>query len=109
MDVIIWVDDIRPAMYLSDLDDCKVEVCHNYDQAITVLDKVKSTWTDARAFLFLDHDLGEDKSGYDVAKYVVENEIPITAFYCHSMNPVGRDNINQLLTHYGYKEITEIL
>ena len=52
-----------------------------------------------------DHDLGEEKTGYDIAKYIVENNIPIKAFTIHSMNPVGVKNIRELLTHYGYKEI----
>ena len=52
-----------------------------------------------------DHDLGEDKTGYDIAKYIVENNINIGGFNIHSMNVVGRKNIRDLLTHYGYKEI----
>jgi len=55
-------------------------------------------------WLILNHDLGEEKSGYDVAKYIVEYQLPIGSFRVHSMNPVGRRNIEQLLTHYGYKE-----
>ena len=51
----------------------------------------------------LDHDLGEDKTGYDIAKYIVENQIKVGAVAIHSANPVGKFNINQLLTHYGYK------
>lgn len=53
-----------------------------------------------------DHDLGDPYwSGYKVAQYIVEHEIPMAAFSVHSMNPVGAQNIRQLLTHYGYKEI----
>ena len=51
----------------------------------------------------LDHDLSEDKTGYDIAKYIVENQIKVGAVAIHSANPVGKFNINQLLTHYGYK------
>lgn len=51
-----------------------------------------------------DHDLGDEYfSGYTVAKYIVENQIPMSGFRLHSMNPVGRENIKQLLTHYGYQ------
>lgn len=42
------------------------------------------------------------KTGYDIAKYIVENKIPLYGFVCHSMNPVGRSNIEDLLCHYGY-------
>ena len=53
-----------------------------------------------------DHDLGDDYlSGYGIAKYLVENQIPMAGFRIHSMNPVGAENIRQLLTHYGYDEI----
>ena len=54
-----------------------------------------------------DHDIGDPYfSGYTVAKYIVEHQIPMREFRVHSMNPVGRENIRQLLTHYGYKEMT---
>jgi hypothetical protein len=35
----------------------------------------------------------------------VENEIPqpLIRWRCHSSNPVGQQNIRQLLTHYGYE------
>lgn len=52
-----------------------------------------------------DHDLGrENFNGYDIAKYIVDFNIPMAGFKVHSMNPVGAENIRQLLTHYGYKE-----
>ncbi len=51
-----------------------------------------------------DHDLGSTVSGYDIAKYIVSNDIPMSVFHIHSMNPVGADNIRQLLSHYGYTE-----
>lgn len=54
-----------------------------------------------------DHDLGwntdEDKelpSGYDCAKWIVENNIPIKDFFVHSANPVGAENITRLLDNY---------
>lgn len=53
-----------------------------------------------------DHDIGDPYfSGYTVAQYIVEHQIPMTAFAIHSMNPVGAANIRQLLTHYGYTEV----
>ena len=54
-----------------------------------------------------DHDLGwdaiEDKelpSGYDCAKWIVENNIGIKDFFVHSANPVGAENITRLLDNY---------
>lgn len=53
-----------------------------------------------------DHDLGDPYfSGYSVAKYIVENGIPMCGFHIHSANPIGAKNIRQLLTHYGYREM----
>jgi hypothetical protein len=38
-----------------------------------------------------------EKTGYDCAKWLayhcLDNEIPMPNYYCHSMNPVGKDNI----------------
>lgn len=51
------------------------------------------------------HDDTLAPSGYDICKYIVENHIPLVGFHLHTMNPVGRENMRRLLTHYGYKEI----
>ena len=51
-----------------------------------------------------DHDLGEEKSGYDIAKWLIENGEKGN-FHIHSMNPVGANNIRQLLKHYGWTEV----
>lgn len=55
-------------------------------------------------YIDFDHDLGEGKNGYDVAKWLLENEIRNVRYHIHSMNPVGRANIDQLLSHYGYEQ-----
>lgn len=72
-----------------------------------------------------DHDLGEDvaiinrefmskrkaraikresKSGYDCAKWLVEycqdRNLPLPKCYVHSMNPVGAENIKNLLNNF---------
>lgn len=91
----IWVDDIRKPTIP------QATWCHNYDAAIEELKKIDNE----QVILCLDHDLGEEKTGYDIAKYIVENNIPISLIQIHSANPVGRANMNQLLTHYGYKVV----
>lgn len=50
-----------------------------------------------------DHDLGEEKTGYDIAKIIVAEQLPIDSYCVHSANPVGRYNITQLLDNYGYE------
>lgn len=51
-----------------------------------------------------DHDLGEEKTGYDVAKWLCDycqmNFKPLPKFACHSMNPVGKQNILTYLNNF---------
>lgn len=82
---------------------CKVVWVQSYQEAIDFLEK---EWSDA---ICLDHDLGEEKSGYDIAKYIVYRcfdeykELPL--FVSQSANPVGRANILGILNNY--KRITQ--
>ncbi|AXF52280.1 MAG: hypothetical protein [Caudoviricetes sp.] len=97
--VYIYVDDERA--FPSHIPyDCKQCYCTNYNEAITMIENYSVSGYDI--ILDLDHDLGEDKTGYDIAKYVVENNLPLKSFHCHSMNIVGKENIEKLLIHYGY-------
>lgn len=79
-----------------------VNIVRDYQSAINTIDKF--ILNNIEFSISFDHDLGLGASGYDVAKYIVENKIPMTTFHLHTMNPVGRENIRQLLSHYGYKE-----
>ena len=104
--IFIFVDDDRInmfkkiAFYASNAGiDCYW--CKTYKSAI---DRIKfHTDVGDSIVVDLDHDLGEKKTGYDVAKWIVENNIPLYGFNCHSFNPVGRKNIEELLSHYGYE------
>jgi len=103
----IWVDDVRPIPeeYVEKFGRDMCSVCATYDEAIRILSILEyRVFFHGEIYISLDHDLGDDKSGYDVAKWIVENQFPLTGFKCHSMNPVGRKNIEQLLTHYDYTE-----
>ena len=50
------------------------------------------------------HDLGEEESGYDIAKYIVNRCIDegkkLPLFASQSANPVGRENILSLFKNY---------
>ena len=55
--------------------------------------------------LSLDHDLGEIETGYDFCKWLVEKglgnpDIYPEVIYLHTANPVGRENMYQLLDRY---------
>ena len=40
-----------------------------------------------------------------IKKICDENNVKLAAYEVHTMNPVGRENIIQLLDHYGYRRI----
>ena len=82
----LWVDDIREAPEGWD-------VARTYDEA------VKKLLTTSYRVVSLDHDLGEEKTGYDIAcvieAMVVKGyEVP-SMIMCHSANPVGKARISQ--------------
>ena len=52
-----------------------------------------------------DHDLGCKRTGYDLAKWIIASDYHNIKFKVHSMNPIGAKNIQEILLHYGYKEI----
>lgn len=84
--------------------------------------KTDRNWVIARAFdeallyveqngipeyISFDHDLGEEKTGYDFAKWIVEQDLDGTycipanfAFNVHSANGPGAANIRGLLDSY---------
>lgn len=111
----IYIDDIREdaRWYNTHLtrEEYEPYICHNYQEVIDLVKSILENDAEA-AFIFdLDHDLGEgnenelEPTGYDICKWILENEINLTGFHIHSMNPVGARNMRQLLSHYGYKEL----
>lgn len=104
MKTLLWVDDTRNPMENDWLNfspigrNCKVIWVQFYQEAIDFLEK---EWPDA---ICLDHDLGEEKSGYDIAKYIVNKCInenrKLPKFASQSANPVGRENILGILNRY---------
>lgn len=86
-------------LYLDDLRSCPKEfiLVKTVEEAIYYLTNFEVS------ILSLDHDLGEDKegkllpTGYDLAKYICENDINIKEIYLHTDNPVGRENMYEIL------------
>ncbi|SDO03025.1 hypothetical protein SAMN05518871_109148 [Psychrobacillus sp. OK028] len=86
-------------VYVDDLRDCPVGfvVARTFQEAIHLLENQKVD------ILSLDHDLGEDKkgnllpTGYDLVKYICENNLRANKIYIHTDNPVGRENMYQTL------------
>jgi hypothetical protein len=77
-------------------------VARSYDEVVQTIIKHGMP-----KFISFDHDLGEGKSGYDIANWIVnyciDNDfVPSFDFYVHSQNPVGKENIEKLLE--GFKK-----
>ena len=91
----LFIDDIRmPTKF----DNFQMYVARTYNEAIVALQNQEFD------IISFDHDIADTKTGYDIAKYIVENKIKIKeGFKIHSMNVVGRKNIYELLVHYGYR------
>lgn len=90
---VLYVDDIRfPKVWQNNLDE--VTVARTYEQALKNLSVHKFDVVD------LDHDLAEEKTGYDIVKFMVENKVFAPTVYLHTANPVGRNNMKQLLERY---------
>lgn len=73
----------------------------NYDEMVGILKTLKGEEFEVS----LDHDLGETKTGYDVCKWMVENECYPTVVTIHTANPVGAKNMFQLLDRYAPKNV----
>ena len=99
----LWLDDVRDCPFIGDW-----IVVKNYDQAIQALsqEKFEEAW--------LDHDLAyehyghvpeaqyEEKTGYDVVKWMEENDVWPDWCMVHSMNPVGSKRMCGVLSkQYG--------
>lgn len=86
-------------VYLDDLRVCPegFVIARTYEDAIELLENNKV------GILSLDHDLGEDKegnllkTGYDLVKYICENDCDIEKIYIHTDNTVGRTNMYETL------------
>ena len=105
----LWLDDKRPAieLHFEPKPPYEFDAWLAADSYSSCIERIMMFQRKGIKFhISFDHDLGEKKTGYDVAKYIVKNQIPCT-FSIHSMNPVGTENIRELMTHYGYIEIKE--
>ena len=91
----LWVDDERPApegwVWAA-----------TYSAAIAVLS------TGMVDEISLDHDLGTEKTGYDIGRWLEEqafhnapdNLPPVNKIYVHSANSVGRENIQRCIDNF---------
>lgn len=85
----LWLDDIRP-------------MPQGYDKhVLTAKDAIKELATGKVTHISFDHDLGDFKTGYNVACFIEtgahDQTIPRLTWDIHSANPVGRRNIEQAM------------
>lgn len=94
----LWLDDERPIP--KTFNDGNAELATTCEEAIDIILDAN----DGEICINFDHDLATEKTGYDLAKWLVEHQI--TGYFdVHTMNPIGRFNIVQLLEHYGWERI----
>lgn len=55
--------------------------------------------------LYIDHDLGEINTGYDLVVWALQNGLCPKQVFIVSANPVGRDNIARALVSEGYTKL----
>lgn len=88
-------------LYLDDLRSTpeNFERVYDYDEFVNFINK-----NGVPEFISFDHDLGEGKTGFDCAKFLVEfcldNGVSDINFQVHSQNPVGKENIEKLLDNF---------
>lgn len=93
----LYLDDLRPTPEGFDH-------VYSYEEFVDYLER-----KGLPDFISFDHDLGEDLSGYDCAKYLVEycltHQLPLPNYQVHSQNPVGKENIERLLDNFRSFEV----
>lgn len=94
MPLYIYVDNTRKPLFK----DC-VWV-QDYEQAV---DAIKTIDKKDRLIIDLDHDLGTERTGYDLAEWLVKNQYS-GDFRVHSMYPNGQKHIRELLKQNGWRE-----
>lgn len=100
MNYKLFLDDIRTPNSVYDCFNNDWIVARDYNEFVNVI-----TQSGAPEVISFDHDLGEaayagdynsEKTGYDCAKWIVENNIKVSNIHIHSFNPVGADKIRSL-------------
>ena len=123
--IYLYLDDVRTPL------DPSWQVVRNYDEFVS---HIRMWGLENYAVISLDHDLGEEamveyyrnvkrnnkldytniqeKTGLDCAKFLVDESfrtgINLPVIYVHSANPVGSENIMNIINSYlKSKELTE--
>ena len=107
--IISDVDVLGPAnapepaefhLLIDDLKDLGVE-----NVARTAADGKRMLVENNVSHLYIDHDLGEKESGYDIINWAIENNVLPNWIQIVSYNPVGRINIERALKNQGFVQV----
>ena len=98
MKKLLWIDDFRnPVKYV--IGDYDIVWVKNYDDFCKYINE-----NGLPDIICFDHDLGEEKSGHDCAKFVInycqKHNLDIPDYDIQSSNNVGKDNIRSLLNNW---------
>lgn len=129
MRTLLWLDDYRDPFKRDWLVFAAV---HDYEQIVWVKNyKEFTAWIKANGLPYainFDHDLadshysipfeqwelspeieGIEYTGYDCAKWLVDhcmdNDLELPHFKSHSANPIGRRNIEKLLSNFSFQRL----
>jgi hypothetical protein len=102
---LLWLDDIRNPRTLDWLIRYAPDFYYGGGNIVWVKSYLEFTdWINKNGVpdkVCFDHDLGENMSGYDAAKFLIdfcyEGGLKIPDWAVQSANPVGVKNINQLM------------
>ncbi len=109
---ILWLDDMRTPLLLG------VDVVRNYEEFVAYMEGLQPG--EFPDMISLDHDLTlehypfmekehfdeipyhtyKTKTGLACAEYIVENHLPLRCWTVHSHNPLGSQNIREVLMKY---------
>jgi hypothetical protein len=133
-EVFIFLDDIREPEHAFEYTNQKMFiekkwiVVRNYNEFVSHIEKnglpkfisfdhdladshytPEHLWTDyAKSKEWQEKQVHQEKTGYECAKWLVDfcidNNLKCPDYYCHSMNPVGKDNIIGLLRGFQNKQ-----
>lgn len=110
----LFLDDLRQPIEVFEMTKLPIykekdwTIVRTYQEFVAIIEQFGMP-----VFISFDHDLGQksvhangsEASGYDCAKWLVnyclDKNYTLPHWFCHSMNPVGKQNITELLTAFG--------
>ncbi len=100
---LVWGMFLDDERFPSDTWKIPVIIVRNVNQAVDICEKFGCP-----SFISFDHDLGSSSTGYDFAKWLVEQDLNKDGrfipkdfdFWVHSQNPIGADSIKNYLLAY---------